>query len=292
MRIDLHVHSNFSDGTDRPGELPHRAREAGVDVLALTDHDTVDGWPAALASAADTDVVVVPGVEISTRLRGAAVHLLGYLPDPSYAPLASELARVRESRVRRLSDMTALLTRAGVPIDVADVLAVAGSATTLGRPHIADALIAKGYVRDRSEAFTRWLSEGGPAYVPKYAPATSDAIRLVREAGGVAVLAHPWGRGSRRMIDDRAIERLARLGLGGLEVDHEDHAAADRATLREIAGELDLVVTGSSDHHGTGKSGHALGVNTTAVDQYERLLDLARTAASAAGREPPPLGVP
>lgn len=291
MRIDLHAHSNVSDGTERPDELIHRAAEVGLDVVAITDHDTVDGWPAARGAGSAEDVIVVPGVEMSTRLRGAGVHVLAYLLDPAYGPLADELARVRDSRANRLSDMTRLLTKAGMPLEVADVMAVAGSASALGRPHVADALVAKGYVANRAEAFTRLLADGGPAYVPRYAPTTADAIRIIREAGGVAVLAHPWGRGSRRILDSAGIASLGEAGLVGIEVDHEDHAAADRAALREIANAHRLVVTGSSDYHGTGKVGHALGTNTTDPAEFEQLLSLARAAATAAGRDVPQLGV-
>ncbi|MGH8823340.1 MAG: PHP domain-containing protein [Jiangellaceae bacterium] len=291
MHIDLHTHSSVSDGTDLPAELVRHAAAAGLDVVALTDHDTVDGWPSATGAAAEAGVVVVPGVEMSTRLRGAGVHVLAYLPDPGFAPLADELARVRGSRATRLSEMTALLTEAGLPLTVDDVLAVAGRASTLGRPHVADAMVARGYVADRSEAFATWLWEGGPAYVPKYAPPTDRAIRLIRDAGGVAVLAHPWGRGSRGVLDADTIRWLAGLGLAGVEVDHEDHDRSERVALHEVAAALDLVVTGSSDYHGTGKTGHALGVNTTGRAEYERLLDRARRAAAAAGRQPPRLGV-
>jgi hypothetical protein len=291
VRIDLHTHSNVSDGTDPPDRLVAAAAVAGLDVVALTDHDTVDGWPAARGAGRAAGVTVVPGVEISTVLRGAGVHLLAYLLDPGYPPLAGELARIRSSRANRLSEMTRLLTEAGRPIDVADVLAAADSASTLGRPHVADALVAKGYVADRTEAFNRWLAEGGPAYVPKYAPVTHDAVRIVRAAGGVAVLAHPWGRGSRRVLDSDTIATLASDGLAGIEVDHEDHDPADRAALREIAGALGLVVTGSSDYHGTGKTEHPLGINTTDQAEFGRLLGLARAAAAAAGRDVPKLGV-
>jgi predicted metal-dependent phosphoesterase TrpH len=152
-------------------------------------------------------------------------------------------------------------------------------------------MVAKGYIGDRAEAFAHWLYEGGPAYVPRYALATPEAIRLVQAAGGVSVLAHPWGRGSRRVLDAQAIAGLVTAGLTGIEVDHEDHTADDRAALREIASSLDLVVTGSSDHHGTGKTGHLLGVNTTEPAEYERLLQRGRQAAAAAGREFPRLGV-
>jgi 3',5'-nucleoside bisphosphate phosphatase len=291
VRIDLHAHSNVSDGTDRPDEVVRRAAQAGLDVVALTDHDTVDGWPAARGAGPAENVLVVPGVEMSTRVRGAGVHVLAYLLDPAYPPLADELARVRDSRSNRLSEMARLLTEAGMPLEVADVLAMAGSASSIGRPHVADALVAKGYVADRAEAFTRMLSDGGPAYVPRYAPTTADAIRIIRAAGGVAVLAHPWGRGSRRVLDPASIAALAEIGLAGVEVDHEDHDAADRAALREIARTYGLVVTGSSDYHGRGKVGHVLGINTTDPAEFERLLELARAAAAAAGRDVPQLGV-
>lgn len=287
MRIDLHTHSSVSDGTDLPDALVRRAARAGLSVLALTDHDTFDGWPAAAAEGAQTGVVVVGGVEMSTTFGGTGVHLLGYLPDPTYPPLVAELARIREDRTFRLHAITRRLTELGVPISTADVLASARHASTLGRPHIADVLVARGHVRDRQEAFDRWLGSGGLAYVRKYAPATTDAIALIRSAGGVAVLAHPWGRDSRRVLDPAAIAGLAAAGLAGLEVDHLDHDQDARDQLRGLAGELDLVVTGSSDHHGAGKAGHDLGAHVTAPDQYERLLDVAAASARAAGRAAP-----
>jgi 3',5'-nucleoside bisphosphate phosphatase len=284
MRIDLHTHSNVSDGTDTPEALVRNAAAARLDVVALTDHDTYDGWPDALAAAGPMGITVVGGVEMSATVDGAGVHVLGYLPDPSYAPLADELARIRTDRIGRLRAIIGRLAGLGVPITMDDVRAVADDASTLGRPHVADALVALGHARDRSDVFTRWLSEGGPAYVRKYAPPVADAIALIRAAGGVAVLAHPWGRSSRRALVPDRIAELATDGLAGLEVDHEDHDATARRQLRALAGDLDLLVTGSSDHHGTGKLGHGLGLNTTAPDQYERLLELARAAAREAGR--------
>jgi hypothetical protein len=286
MRIDLHTHSSVSDGTDIPEILVRNAAAAGLDVIALTDHDTFDGWNAAVAAGREHDLTVVGGVEISTGLRGAAVHLLGYLPDPDFGPLVAELARIRAHRNDRLATIIERLNRVGVHITQQDVLAVASRASSLGRPHVADALVARGYVRNRGEAFDNWLAEGGPAFVPKYAPPTAEAIALVRQAGGVAVLAHPWGRISRRVLTPRALEELAGAGLAGLEVDHDDHEQADRDELRALAADLGLIVTGSSDHHGTGKIGHALGRYTTAPEQYERLLDLSgRTPADAGGPE-------
>lgn len=275
MRIDLHTHSAVSDGTDTPDALVRNATATGLDVVALTDHDTFDGWDVAMAAGRERGVTVIGGVEISTTLGGAGVHLLGYLPDPTYKPLVAELERIRTHRTHRLAAIVDRLAGIGVSITEQDVRSVASHASSLGRPHVADALVARGYVQDRGEAFTNWLAEGGPAYVSKYSPSTSDAIALVRRAGGVAVLAHPWGRSSRRVLTPPVIEELVRAGLDGLEVDHDDHSLDDRDELRALAGDLGLIVTGSSDHHGTGKIGHELGRYTTAPEQYERLLDIA-----------------
>ncbi|HEX5996449.1 MAG TPA: PHP domain-containing protein [Jiangellales bacterium] len=274
MRIDLHTHSSVSDGTDPPEVLVANAAAADLDVIALTDHDTFDGWDAAISAGRDRGVTVVGGVEISTGLRGAAVHLLGYLPDPDFGPLVAELERIRAHRNGRLTAILERLNQIGVPVTRQDVLAVASRASSVGRPHVADALVARGYVANRGEAFDSWLAEGGPAFVPKYAPPTAEMIALVRRAGGVAVLAHPWGRSSRRVLTPGALEKLARAGLAGLEVDHDDHDRTDREELRALAADLGLIVTGSSDHHGTGKIGHELGRYTTDPEQYERLLDL------------------
>lgn len=276
MRIDLHTHSSVSDGTDAPADLVVSAAAAGLDVVALTDHDTADGWPDARRAGDQVGIRVVPGIEVSTSWKGASVHLLAYLVDAEDTQLAAELVRIRSDRRRRLDAIVAGLVRSGYPVDVDDVLAAAGPAVTVGRPHVADAMIARGYARDRDEAFTRWLGAGRIGYVAKYAPDTAEAIRMVRTAGGVSVLAHPWARGSRRALDEDALAALAEAGLDGVEVDHEDHPPRVRAMLRRLAGELDLAVTGSSDYHGAGKSNHPLGVNTTAPDQWERLEATAR----------------
>jgi predicted metal-dependent phosphoesterase TrpH len=287
MRIDLHTHSAVSDGTDTPDVLVRNAAAAGLDVIALTDHDTFDGWDAAMTAGREQGVVVVGGVEISTTFNRAGVHLLAYLPDSTHEPLVVELERIRAHRAGRLGAIIDQLDAIGVHITQEDVLAVASRASSLGRPHVADALVARGYVRDRGEAFGNWLAEGGPAYVPKYSPSTAAAIALVRQAGGVAVLAHPWGRSSRPVLTPAAIADLAGMGLAGLEVDHDDHSDADRAELRALAADLGLIVTGSSDHHGAGKIGHELGRYTTAPDQYERLLALGGSDPAALRRSGP-----
>jgi predicted metal-dependent phosphoesterase TrpH len=217
------------------------------------------------------------------------VHLLAYLPDPAYPPLVAELARVLEGRTSRLPAMLEALRAVGIEIDAEDVRRVAGDAVATGRPHVADALIGLGVVGDRTEAFRRFLSPGGPAYARRYAAPLDDMVRLVREAGGVTVIAHPWGRHGLDSPDEATLAGLARAGLAGIEVDHQDHDPPTRERLRAIARNLDLVATGSSDHHGTGKVDHELGCNTTAPGEYHRLLERAADAAAAAGRGVPVL---
>lgn len=286
MRIDLHTHSRASDGTQSPRELVHAAAAAGLDVLAITDHDTSAGWDEAVAAAAETGVELVRGMEISTRYAGRGVHLLAYLPDPTYGPLDAELTKVLEGRRSRVPAMLERLRALGVEIGQADVDRAAHGTAATGRPHVADALVTLGVVGDRTEAFDRFLGAGRPANVDRYAAPLLDTIRFIAEAGGVSVVAHPWGRSLHR-LSTADLERFRDAGLAGLEVDHQDHDAAARAELRGIAADLDLVVTGSSDHHGAGKLDHELGVNTTAPDQYHRLVELAATAAAATRRTTP-----
>ncbi|MFT4288654.1 PHP domain-containing protein [Nocardioides sp.] len=292
MRIDLHTHSWVSDGTDAPGDLIRAARAAGLDVVALTDHDTAAGWPEAAAAAAEVGVELVRGMEISTLHEGStgerhSVHLLGYLPDPSYPPLVEELGRVLGGREQRLPAMIERLRGLGIDITVDDVLAGSPDAAASGRPHVADALVRLGVVADRDEAFERYLSGGRPGYVGRYAAPLVETIGLVRAAGGVTVVAHVWGRSGRRRPDEAGLAALREAGLAGIEVDHQDHSPRDRDALRAIARNLDLVVTGASDYHGSGKKGHDLGVNTTDPEQYARLLDLAAAAARESGRVTP-----
>ncbi|ANH36538.1 error-prone DNA polymerase [Nocardioides dokdonensis FR1436] len=287
MRIDLHTHSRASDGTQSPAELVHAAVAADLDVLALTDHDTAAGWDEAAGAASAAGLRLVRGMEISTRFDGQGVHLLAYLPDPSYPPLAAELERILEGRRSRVPGILEGLRGAGISLTEADVARVSGHSAASGRPHVADALVALGVVADRTEAFDRLLSPGRPGYVDRYAAPLRDMIGLVAAAGGVSVVAHVWGRRHDESPDGRALAELAGLGLAGIEVDHQDHSPAARERLRGIARELDLVVTGSSDHHGDGKVDHDLGCHTTAPEQLERLLDLAAAAALASGRDAP-----
>ncbi|MDO9380651.1 MAG: PHP domain-containing protein [Nocardioidaceae bacterium] len=271
MRIDLHTHSTRSDGTDTPAELVANAAGAGLDVVALTDHDATTGWDAAVEAAAQVDLELVRGLEISCRHHGAGVHLLAYEPDPAHPGLDAELARVLEGRNDRLPRTLAKLEELGYPVTAEQVRAVSGDAAATGRPHIADAMVGLGYVVDRDEAFGRFLMPGRPAYVDRYAADLETMIGLVRDAGGVTVIAHPWSRGSRRVLDAEAFESLRGSGLSGVEVDHNDHPPERRVELRGLARELDLVVTGSSDYHGTGKVGFDLGCHTTDPGQLDRL---------------------
>jgi predicted metal-dependent phosphoesterase TrpH len=288
VRIDLHTHSNRSDGTESPADLVKRAHTEGLAVLGLTDHDTTEGWDEAADVAERTGVRLVRGIEVSCNFAGYGVHLLAYLPDPTYPPLARELQRILDGRNSRLPATLERLRAIGIDIDVDDVRRVAGETAAMGRPHVADALVALGVVTDRNEAFHTYLGPRGPGYVHRYAASLEDMIGIVGCAGGVSVLAHPWAsRHNHSALDADGIAGLRAVGLSGLEVDHEDHDPATREALRGLARELDLVVTGSSDHHGLGKIDHDLGCNTTAPDQFERLLDLAARAGEASGRPAP-----
>ncbi|GAA1738509.1 PHP domain-containing protein [Aeromicrobium alkaliterrae] len=275
MRIDLHTHSNRSDGTDTPAELVRNAVEvARLDVVALTDHDATTGWDEAQVEADARGIRLVRGIEISTRYQGESVHLLGYEFDPTHPGLVAELRKVLDGRDNRLPLVLERLATHGVHITLEDVAAQSGDAAASGRPHIADAMVAKGYISHRDEAFDGWLNTGGRAHVDRYAAPLFTAVKLLKEAGGRAVVAHPWSRGSDRVLTAAAFARLQEAGLDGVEVDHNDHGERARRELRAIAADLDLVVTGSSDYHGTGKSGaFRLGANLTAPDQLTRLLD-------------------
>jgi len=261
VRIDLHAHSSASDGTQSPAELVVAAAHAGLDVVALTDHDTTAGWAAASAAAREVGVALVPGTEVSARWHGVSVHLLSYLQDPTHPALVAELDRTRDARLGRARRMVALLA-ADVPLTWDDVLAQAGDAVTVGRPHIADALVANGVVPDRDAAFAHLLRADGPYHVPHYAPDAADAVRAILAAGGVPVFAHPGADARGRIVPDETFDELAAAGLVGLEVDHRDHGPAQRERLTRLAQRLGLLVTGGSDHHGAGKS-NRLGENLT-----------------------------
>ncbi len=275
--IDLHTHSRASDGTETPSELLAAAARAGLDTVAITDHDSTAGWAEASAAAAREGVALVRGVEVSTHHSWVSIHVLGYLIDPAAPGLLAEMNHARASRETRLAKMVGLMSEAGVPLTVEDVQAVAGPGATLGRPHIADALVAKGLVSHRDEAFATYLHGRSEFYVAHYAPEAVDAIRLIVEAGGVAVMAHPFAGKRGRVVGDDVIEELAAAGLAGLEVDHRDHDDAERVHAGALADRLGLIRTGSSDYHGAGKL-NRIGEHTTTEEALKAIEDRATSA--------------
>jgi predicted metal-dependent phosphoesterase TrpH len=269
MRADLHVHSSASDGTDPPAEVMRRAARAGLDAIALTDHDTVAGHAEA-RRALPEDLILVPGLELSGRLADRSVHLLAYLFDPDDAELAAELSRIRDDRVLRARAMVSRLADLGVDVSWDQVAAIAGAAV-VGRPHIARAMAASGAIAEPREAFTRdWIGDGGRAYVDRYALDPVHAIGLIRAAGGAAVLAHPRA-GREFVVSDEEIAGLAAVGLAGVEVFHPDQPEAERARLLALSHDLGLLATGGSDDHGS-LSGYRIGAETAAAGVYEALV--------------------
>ncbi|GAA2420192.1 PHP domain-containing protein [Actinomadura vinacea] len=282
MRIDLHTHSDISDGTRPPAEVMRRAREAGLDVVALTDHDTVAGWDAAAGELPD-GLALVPGIELSCLHDGQSLHLLGYLFDPAEPALADELVRIREHRLVRARTIVRRLRELGADVSWDRVRELAGG-DVVGRPHIARAMVEAGVVATVDEAFTEdWIANGGRAHIGPYALDPLQAVQLVRQAGGACVLAHPRARRRGYVFGDEVIEELAAAGLAGVETDHPDHAPEDRARLRDLAAGLGLFTTGSSDDHG-GLTGDRLGRETTAVPAYEALLAAASSGSSSVRR--------
>lgn len=280
--IDLHTHSSRSDGTESPAVVVAQAARAGLEVLALTDHDTTSGWAEAAGAAAEQGIALVRGAELSTQHHGRSVHLLAYLFDPEEPRLAEEMRRVREDRVPRLQRIVEHLAADGFDITWEDVLAQGGHPATLGRPHLADALVAKGVADSRSEVFGRLLYSRSPYYERHYAIPTEEAVRLVLGAGGVPVAAHPFASRRQRALGPEDVAELARVGLAGLEADHRDHDEEGRRLARRLAAEHDLVVTGSSDYHGEGKE-NRLGENTTDPESLERIVAAATGPTTLVG---------
>ncbi|MEO8261989.1 MAG: PHP domain-containing protein [Pseudolysinimonas sp.] len=268
--IDLHTHSSVSDGTETPAELIAAAVAADLDVVAITDHDSTAGWDPAFRAATGTGLTVVPGLELSTQLDFASVHVLGYLVDPANPALVAATERIREERLHRAEAMVARIG-ADYALDWDDVVAQTTPGATVGRPHIADALVARGHVSDRSAAFDSILHWRGGYYRPHEAPPPADGVRLITEAGGAAVIAHPGGRGPDRLFTDKRIKQLVDAGLFGLEVDHRDNPPASRPRWIELASRFGLVMTGASDYHGAGKP-NRLGENLTSPDAYAAIV--------------------
>jgi predicted metal-dependent phosphoesterase TrpH len=296
VRIDLHVHSNASDGTDSPADVVRRARAAGLDVVALTDHDTQAGIAEARA-ALPPGLTLVPGMELSCQLDGRSVHLLAFLFDPEDPALRAETSQIRDDRTYRAQAMVGKMRELGADVTWEQVSAIADGAV-IGRPHLARALAASGAVATPADAFTAdWIADGGRAFVDRYAPDLGRAVGLVLAAGGVPVLAHPRSPGYE--IPDEVIAALAGAGLCGIEVFHPDHDRSQRLRLTQLAESLNLIMTGGSDDHGsylpggrppvpsvgpqddpgtTDGDNRGLGAETTPPEEYERLLALAAPA--------------
>lgn len=282
MRIDLHAHTNASDGTDTPAEMVAAAGAADLDVVAITDHDTTGGWAAAEA-ALPAGLTLVRGAEFSTHLEDAtglrrSIHVLGYLFDPDDPVIAAEQRRLVDERLSRGLKIVDRMVADGVPITAEQVLAIAGGAP-IGRPHIGRALMQAGLVDSVAAAFDTYLAGRGKYYVPKDDTNLFDAVAMISAAGGVPVIAHPRGRSERFVLDGPTLGELADAGLTGLEVDHPDHDEAERTELAGFAKELGLVPTGSSDYHGTNKT-LVLGEETTTPES------LAALVAASSGRVP------
>lgn len=251
---DLHTHTTFSDGTTSPEDNVRRGLEIGLEGIGVTDHDTADGWERALAAAEGTDLEVVPGVELSAELDGWSVHVLGYWFDPEDPDLAGEMVRLREERDRRAVQIVERFVDLGIPITIGRVRELAGDAP-VGRPHLAAAVVETGAAETVTEVFDRWLHDGGPAYVAKYAVDPVKCVELIVAAGGTAVLAHPglYGPPEEPGIDPETIADMTTVGLAGIEADHPDHSPVQRRHYRDVAAAHDLVVTAGSDYHGDRK---------------------------------------
>lgn len=272
MRIDLHTHSNVSDGTQSPSALLAAAAAARMDVVALTDHDSTAGWAEAIAAAGLRNVGLVPGMEVSCKTsQGISVHLLCYLHDPAHPGLLEEITKAKVARQTRAERMVERLAE-DYPLNWDDVSAHVAPGATVGRPHIADALVAAGIVSDRNEAFANILTSHSRYFVSHYAPDPILAVELVREAGGVPVFAHPVASARGRVVSPEIFNDMIDAGLLGVEIDHRDNPADGKAWLRRLAARKDLIVTGSSDYHGAGKP-NELGENTTSPEMLERILD-------------------
>jgi predicted metal-dependent phosphoesterase TrpH len=270
MIIDLHTHSTYSDGTDKPSELINKALAAGITIIGLTDHDSIGGWQEATASLRP-GISLVPGAEVSCQTTdGISVHILGLLFDSSNSELMNTLEKTRENRHGRMEKIIARINEAGIDITMSDVLAELSDGATLGRPHLADALVKKGVVASRDEAFTQMLHNNSKYYVSHYSPTPEDAIALIKAAGGVSVIAHPMASHRGRTISLETFGSLIDSGLDGIEVDHRDHSPDEKKQLIALASGSNLVMTGASDYHGNGKL-NSLGEYTTNPDQWQRL---------------------
>lgn len=266
---DLHLHSDRSDGTQQPAEVMRAAHEHGLRTAALTDHDTTSGWAEAAQAATSLGMTFVPGMEMSAKHEWRSVHVLAYLVDPDDAPLRRMTERVRASRRDRARVMAERIA-GDYDLTWDDILAQTSDGATVGRPHIADALVARGHVHDRGEAFRGILSPRGPYYVDLYAPDPVTAVGLIHDAGGVPIVAHPAGRAG--VLPRPVLAAMLQAGLAGFELGHRENFEQGVRVLRRIVAEHDLIVTGSSDYHGAGKPNRP-GEHTTSDEMVRRIIE-------------------
>jgi predicted metal-dependent phosphoesterase TrpH len=268
--IDLHTHTTASDGTDSPFALVKKALATGVTTLGITDHDSTAGWAEAI-TAIQPQIQLVLGAEVSCLTTdGISVHMLGLLFDGDDEHMQQLLSDSRDTRLPRMRKMVELLQADGIDIALEDVYQAAPDQATIGRPHLADALVAKNIVATRDEAFSDLLHNESKYYVTHAAPTPADAIATIKSAGGVAVIAHPFASRRGQILTADSFQDLVAAGLDGIEVHHRDQNAAEQQVLIEIARELHLVTTGASDYHGTGKL-NSMAENTTHPAQWEAL---------------------
>lgn len=278
-RVDFHLHTTHSDGSCTPAEVIELAAKAGVTALAITDHDITTGVPEATAAGKTRGIEIIPGIEISSLLGGSELHMLGYFLDYEDACLSDRLTRLRESRHRRNPQIIERLQAAGIDITYDEVRALAGT-DSVGRPHIARVLMEKGVVSSAKEAFNLWLADGRPAYVPRELPTPAEAIHWIKEAKGLAVLAHPtWIKTTEGTLTD-LVRILKADGLDGVEVHYSTHTPRQTRDYLALAKQQGLLVTGGSDFHGLTKPDIEVGIGKGSLHVPDSLLDKMKTAVA------------
>ncbi|MDT8389716.1 MAG: PHP domain-containing protein [Lentisphaeria bacterium] len=282
--LDLHTHSTFSDGTLSPAEIVRESHRRGLRAVALTDHDTVAGAPTFMAVCARTGLEGVPGVELSASWHGGSLHIVGLFIDPENATLDTLLRGVRDNRRNRNQAMITRLRANGMAISMEDVVAEAGG-DVVGRPHFASVLVRKGYCQTYRDVFDHWLGMGKPAYIRRFLPLPTEAIDGIHAAGGVAIMAHPFGNPNGTAVSKvrKMLKTMAAIGLDGLEVYYSDHSPAETAQARQLAADFGLLISGGSDFHGDRNPGVELGAGRGDLHVPDQLLEPLR-ARAARGR--------
>lgn len=283
MSIDLHIHSTYSDGTMNPGRLVEYAKRKGLKAISITDHDTVDGVAEAAGLCNDGKLEFIPGIEVGAEFSGCTIHILGYLFDPNNSGLKKLLQRVQDARNERNEQILFLLKKTGIFISNRELRAISQIGQT-GRPHIARALLNKGVVKTIDEAFLRFLRQGAEAYVPRFVYTAEEVFNMIRQAGGIGVLAHPLQLQRMGMDLHTAIREMTGLGLDGIEVYYPTHSKKTRAALMSYVDEYGLVMTGGSDYHGDIRPGTTLAGGKNVTVPYDLLKDMKVRATTAAGR--------